>query len=76
MSLSGEQAEALTSIGTDYCHGGLVTFGYRKEVTLEATAAITIPSGGYYTAKAVPKKSRDGFDTHSASWFTHPNLAT
>lgn len=76
MSLSGEQLEALTSIGTDYCHGGLLTMGYRKEVTLEASAAITIPAGGYYTAKATPKKSRDGFDSHSASWFVHPNLAT
>lgn len=76
MSLSGEQLEALTSIGTDYCHGGLATLGYRKEVTLEATAAITIPAGGYYTAKATPKKSRDGWDTYSASWFVHPNLAT
>jgi hypothetical protein len=76
MSLSGEQREALTSSGTDYCHGGLATLGYRKEVTLEASAAITIPAGGYYTAKATPKKSRDGWDTHSASWFAHPNLAT
>lgn len=76
MSLSGEQLEALTSIGTDYCHGGLATLGYRKEVTLEATAAITVPTPGYYTAKATPKKSRDGWDTYSASWFVHPNLAT
>ena len=76
MSLSGEQLEALTSIGTDYCHGGIATMGYRKEVTLEASAAITIPTPGYYTAKAVPRKSRDGFDSHSASWFVHPNLAT
>lgn len=76
MSLSGDQLEALTSIGTDYCHGGLATLGYRKEVTLEATAAITIPTPGYYTAKATPKKSRDGWDTYSASWFVHPNLAT
>lgn len=76
MSLSGEQLEALTSIGTDYCAAGLLTMGYRKEVTLEAYGAITIPAGGYYTAKATPKKSRDGWDTHSASWFVHPNLAT
>ncbi len=76
MSISGEQLEALTSIGTDYCHGGILTMAYRKEVTLEASAAITIPAGGYYTAKATPKKSRDGFDSYSASWFVHPNLAT
>jgi hypothetical protein len=76
MSLSVEQLEALTTLGDDYCANGLVTFGYRREVTLEAYGAITIPSGGYYTAKAAPKKSRDGWDTHSAAWFVHPNLAT
>lgn len=77
MSLSAEQIEALSSVGTDYCGAdSIATFGYRKEITLEAYGAITIPAGGYYTAKAAPKKSRDGWDIHSASWFVHPNLAT
>lgn len=75
LTIGMERRESLLATGLDYCAGGIVTLGYRRDVTVSSTAAITIPAGGYYTATPL-RTSAGEFDTYTASYYTHPNLAT
>jgi hypothetical protein len=75
LTIGMERRESLLATGLDYCAAGIVTLGYRRDVSISSSAAITIPGTGYYTTKPL-RTSAGEFDAYTANYYTHPNLAT
>lgn len=72
MTVNMEMTEAMHETSGDYCDGGISMHGFKENYSMEAYGAITIATGGKYTAK--PVKSGNAEHTiYSVEYFKYPN---
>jgi hypothetical protein len=77
MNLSMRTAEAMTETPaagvSDYIAAGLTVYAMRKDFSVQAYDAITLPTGGYPTEVngATPDSSNEGWQIFKASWFSY-----
>lgn len=69
-SVSMQTAEALDETSGDFLANGLLTWGFKQECQVEAYGPITVPEGKFTTDNPV-RRQRDGYETHSASFWSY-----
>lgn len=68
LSISAQQASAISGTTGVILTAGLAVFGWRKDCTLEGFVAPTLALSGVYESASSEKTSRDGFQIFSKSW--------
>ena len=73
-TITMQTAESMEETSGDYLDGGILHYGFKKEVSVEAYATLTLPGTAHQPTGDI-RRSRDGWKVFAASFWQYMDAA-